>query len=166
MIEVFQAGWQGTKVRGLLWFSLAVCLGCLYWGYDMLQHLGLSPGDGGVLRPLWERIAWGGFISLFGLAFFTGMLFYANIYIRQVGLDKRANRVQFETIRLLRDVQFSVPPEDILGSRYHAGEMYTDSHAVAAPFYFVRLRGRKTPLILDGQGVFLEPGLAERLLDL
>lgn len=166
LVTVYESRTQGKKVLGLLWFSIAVCLGCLYWGYDLSQTYGLSPGDGGVLRPLAQRLAWGGFVALFGLVFAIGMLVYAKIYTNRVWLDDGAQQVVFETLRLWGGARFRVPPQDILGSRYHAGELYTESHSVNAPFYFVRLRGHKLPLILDGQGIFLEPGLATRLLNL
>jgi hypothetical protein len=166
MMAIYHAGWQATKVRGLFWFALAVCLGCLYWGYDLSQTYGLSPGDGGVLRPLAQRVTWGGFVALFGLSFFTGMFVYAWNYIRQVWLNQATQQVVFETVRLWGNARFSVAPQDILGSRYHAGDLETPTHTVNAPYFLVRLRGRKLPLILDGQGKFLKPGLAARLMDL
>ncbi|RPJ48061.1 MAG: hypothetical protein EHM21_07830 [Chloroflexi bacterium] len=166
LVELFDAGGQAWKVRGFLWFSLAVCLFCLKWGYDLFQTYGLSPGDGGVLRPVAERAAWGGFVAGFGLLLGIGMLVYIWIYITRVWLDEDAQQVVFETMRPWGSARFRVAPQDILGSRYHAGEMVTESHTVNAPFYFVRLRGHKLPLILDGQGNLREPGLAARLLDL
>jgi hypothetical protein len=164
--EVYNADGQATKVRGLLWFSLVVCLGCLYWGYDLFQTYGMSPGDGGILRPLGERLAWGGFVASFGLIFLLGMLVYAQVYISRVWLSENGQRVIFETIRLWGNARVNVAPQDIIGSRYHAGELYTESHSVNAPFYFIHIRGRRWALILDGQGRLVEPGLAEHLLDL
>jgi len=166
MVALFDAGWQVKKVRGLTWFALAVCLGCLYWGYDLSQTYGLSPGDGGVLRPLAQRLAWGGFVALFGLLFAGGMFLYNRLYIGRAWLDERGQQVVFETVRLWGGARFSVPPQDILGGSYHPGMLETPSHSVNAPFYFVRLRGRKLALILDGQGQFLRPGITKRVLGL
>lgn len=166
MVEIYHAARQATKVRWLYGFALAVCLGCLYWGYDLSQTYGLSPGDGGVLRPLAQRLAWGGFVALFGLLFAVGMLVYTRIYIGRLWLSQATQQVVFETIRLWGGARFSVPPQDIIGSSYHPGMLDTPTHSVNAPFYFVRLRGRRLPLILDGQGKFIQPGLAERLLGL
>jgi hypothetical protein len=39
-----------------MWFALAT-LGAVSWGVDLAQTYGLSPGDGGELRPLRQRLA-------------------------------------------------------------------------------------------------------------
>lgn len=166
MTALYHAAWQGTKVRGMLWFSLLVGLGCLYWGYDLSQTYGLSPGDGRVLRPLAERLAWGGFVALFGLSFLVGMLVYTHVYINRTWLDESAQMIVFEMIRLWGGARFSVPPQDILGSQHKAGKFETPNHTIDTPFYFVRVRGRRLPLILDGQGKMIHPTLAARLLKL
>lgn len=166
VIDVFHAGWQGKKVMGLLWFSIAVGLGCLYWGYDLYLHYGLAPGDGGVLAPLGQRLAWAAVVGFFGLAFALGMLIYARVYINATWLDADAQQIIFETLRLWGRARFSVPPAEIVGSRYQAGQLTTESHTVNAPFHFVYIRGHRMPYILDGQGQFIRPGLAARLLDL
>ena len=82
------------------------------------------------------------------------------------GLDEPAQQVVFETVRLWGGARFNVPAQDILGGSYHPGMLETPSHSVNAPFYFVRLRGRKLALILDGQGQFLRPGITKRVLGL
>ena len=61
MVALFDAGWQAKKVRWFTAFALVVCLGCLYWGYDLSQTYGLSPGDGGVGGPRGRRVGGGGF---------------------------------------------------------------------------------------------------------
>lgn len=166
LTAVYHADWQGKKVMGMLWFSIAVCLGCLYWAYDLSRTYGLSPGDGGVLRPLGERLGWAGVVAAFGLTFAVGMIAYARKYIHGVWLDGSAQQIRFETLRLWGAARFSVPPGDVVGSRYQAGQFATPSHTVNTPFYFVYIRGHRLPYILDGQGKFIRPGLAAQLLDL
>jgi hypothetical protein len=153
-------------VRAVLWFALLACLACLKWGYDLSQSYGLSPGDGGELRPLAERLAWGGFVALLGLLFAGGMLLYAQLYINRVWFDEPKQMLVFETLRAWGAGRFQTAVKDVMGSRYHAGALDTGKHTVNAPWYFIRLRGRRLPLILDGQGLLPQPTLAKRLLNL
>ena len=163
-IEIYHAGRQGVKVRALSWFLLLVGLACLWWGYHLSQTYGLSPGDGGVLRPLPQRLAWGGFVALFGLICMVGMHIYGRQYIARAWVDEQAQRVRFATVRWFGSARFDVPAQDILGSSYQRGRLETPSHTVDAPFHFIRLRGRRLPFILDGQGRFLLPALVNRWL--
>lgn len=165
-VMVYTAGWQQWKVRGMFWFGLAVGLACLKWGYDLTQTYGLSPGDGGILRPLGERLAWGGLVVLLGLALVAGLELYGRLYICRVWLDPAVEQVLFETVRWWGYMRISVPVGAIAGSSYHSGDFETLKYTVNAPWYFVQLRGRRLPLILDGQGIFLKPGLAASLLNL
>ena len=165
-IEIFHAGRQEIKVRALSWFFLLVGLGCLWWGYDLSQSYGLSPGDGGVLRPLAERLAWGGFVALFGLALIISMDLYGRLYICRVQLDPATSQVFFKTVHWWGFRQITTTASQIIGSSYHPGDFEGGDFTVNAPFYFVRLRGHSLPLILDGQGKFVQAKLAKKLLNL
>ena len=44
-------------VRGLLWFAMVVMVGCLYAAVSTARFYVLGAGDGGVLRPLSERVS-------------------------------------------------------------------------------------------------------------
>lgn len=162
--EIYHADRQGVKVRALSWFLLLVGLACLWWGCHLAHTYGLSPGDGGVLRPLPQRLAWGGFVALFGLVCIVGMDVYGRQYIARAWVDEPAQRVRFATVRWLGSGLVEVPAQDVLGSSYQRGRLRTPSHTVDAPFHFVRLRGRRLPYILDGQGRFLHPALVNRWL--
>ena len=59
-----------------------------------------------------------------------------------------------------------VPEAEIVGSHYERGDFNTIRYQVNAPWYFVRLSGRRLPLILDGHGVFTQSGLARKVLNL
>jgi hypothetical protein len=166
MIEIFNARQQQAKVRWLSWFALLLFFASLYWGYSLSQTYGLSQGDGGLLRPRWERWMVGGFVAFLGLIFILGMDVYGRLYISRAMWDESARMVLFETVRWWGVGQMRVPVAEIVGSHFESGDFYTIRHQVNAPWYFVRLRGRRLPLILDGQGVFPQPGLARNLLNL
>ncbi len=74
--------------------------------------------------------------------------------------------VLFETIRWWGVGQMRVSVAEIVGGHFESGDFYTIRHQVNEPWYFVRLRDRLLPLILDGQVLFPQPGLTRKLLNL
>jgi hypothetical protein len=166
LIAIYDAGRQQWKVRAVYWFLLVLGLMGLCWGLDIGQHYGLNPADGGNLRPAGERWALGIFLILFSLLVMIGMDIYRRSYICQAWLEVETHTLRFETPGLWGYDRISIPAGEIIGSRYHSGDLQPLGRPVNAPWYFVGLRGRKLPLILDGQGRLLQPGLARRLLNL
>ena len=60
-------------------------IGGAWWGVDLAQTWGLREADGGVLKPLWQRVTLGAGLALLGVSFLAGMLVYLRFYI--IGID-------------------------------------------------------------------------------
>lgn len=101
------------------WFSLAICLGCLKWEVDLSLTYGLN--DGGVLRPLAERLAWGGFVGLLGRFFAAGKRLHARLHIHTVCLDEVKQQGVFETLRLWAGAFWGCETQDMVSSHHRAG---------------------------------------------
>jgi ribosomal protein S18 acetylase RimI-like enzyme len=170
-IPIYTAGRQLAKVRFILVLALLCAAGGLWWGQDLARHYGLSPGDGGVLAPLPERLAWGGVVAMLGLAFAAGMVIYSRIYITRILYDERSRRLNIETAGLIRPVSYEFPISAVGGSKYYTGKLGDNSLGldlgtarVNAPWFSVQVAGRSLPFLLDQQGDFLEPLLLDQLL--
>ena len=150
----------------MMFFALACAAGAVYWGIDLAQHYGLAPGDGGVLAPLWQRLAWGGGVALIGLAFLVGMDIYGRVYLASVSFDEQANCLYFETLRWWGRATAEISPADVLNNQFHRGFLQTDAHTVNAPWCSISVKGHKLAYVLDLQGEFKERKLAKRLLKL
>ena len=162
MVDVYRAGFQLTKVKAFMIVALLCAAGALYWGWDLFNTYGTAPGDGGVLAPIGQRLAWGLGVAGLGVALLAGMWFYGCLYATRIRYDPAADALHIGTLQLLA-TRFKVhAASDVLGSSYHHGRM--EGEGVEAPWFTVRLEGRRYPLIVDAQGVFPDRELARRLL--
>jgi hypothetical protein len=146
-----------------MWFALATLGGALYWGIDLAQTYGLSPGDGGELRPLWQRLAVALLVVGLGAVFPAGMWLYGRLYVARIDHDPEANKLHLYTVRFVGSRRHVVDLADVGATKHHAGRLDTGEHWVSAPWRSVRLAGWRLPLILDAQGEVLDAKLMEAL---
>lgn len=163
---IYSAGGQLKRVRFFMAVCLIVFLGCTYWGYDLLQHYGLSPGDGGVLRPFGERLAWGLGVFLLGLSLVVAMDMYGRKYIARIFYDPASRCLDVETVRWWGRATKRYAENDVLRANYHRGRLETYDHTVNAPWYYVRFKGERLAHILDAQGEFRDLKQTAKLLGL
>ena len=164
MKDIYRGGFQLTKVKGIMVLAMLCAGGALYWGWDLFNTYGLAPGDGGVLAPLWQRLAWGLSVAGLGIAFLAGMWIYGRRYATRIRYDEAADALHIGTLELLAGRMHVHAASDVVGSDYHHGQV--EEAGVDAPWYFIELKGRPSRLILDAQGVFPDRDLAARLLKL
>ena len=86
------------KDEGAMSTDLVVAIWFAWWGWDMLQTYGIRPADGGVLAPLWQRLAWALFLWAFGFGFLAGMWLYGTIYVSSLWFDETAKTLQVRTL--------------------------------------------------------------------
>jgi hypothetical protein len=132
--------------------SLACFGGAVYWGIDLARTYGVNPGDGGELRPLWQRLAVALVVVFLGGLFAAGMWLYGRIYAARIDLDPEANKLHLYTVRFLGSRRHVIDLADVGGAKHHAGRLFTGRQAVNAPWRSVRLAGWRLPLIIDAQG--------------
>ncbi len=172
---VFDSARQGRKVWLLTWFAAAGAVATLYWGWNLLRTYGLSPGDGGVLRPLGQRIALGAFVGSLGPMFFGGMLVFNRHYVDRItrlGVDRLRIRMMGLFLRREYDVAISEAKFGEVRGRYNPNDLLglvntlVSGFVIDTPFRTVRVPFRRWPVILDLQGEMrarqARSGLADR----
>ena len=162
MIDIYRGGWQLTKVKGMMLFSAACAAGAVYWGWDLFQHYGLSPGDGGVLAPVGQRLAWGLTVAALGLAFPAGMWAFGRRYATRIRYDDAADSLHIGTLEFLASRRHVIPAADVTEAVYHQGEV--EGSGVDAPWFMLHFKGGRRSVVVDAQGVFPDRDLAKRLL--
>ncbi|HEU4560166.1 MAG TPA: hypothetical protein VFS20_20110 [Longimicrobium sp.] len=163
MRTIFDAGRQRWKIWFVVLLSL-LCGGVLIWlGGYLLQNYGLDPADGGVLKPLMTRILLGGAFALFGAAIVAGILAYLRCYVTRIEADDAGSGFRITLAGPSRSL--SVHPDDVVRAGFHEGRSHAGGISVNAPWYSVRLRGRRLPLIVDLQGDFLDQSAVDRLIE-
>src|SRR5436190_20391350 len=109
MIPVYRAGRQLIKVRFLMGVSLAALAFCLGWGVDLARTYGLNPGDGGVLAPLPQRLAWAGAVIGFGIAGVAGMWGYGRVYAARIAFDPDQRQLHLDAVGSFRTNRHVIP---------------------------------------------------------
>ena len=167
MKHIYRAGSQLTKVKFMIAFAALCAAGALYWGWVLFNSYGTAPGDGGVLAPIGQRIAWGLGVAALGFAFLAGMWVYGRLYATSIAYDDAADALHIRTLEFLASREQVFPASAVQRSGYQHGRMDTvHGHSVNAPWFNLRLEGRSWPIIVDAQGEFPDPELAARLLKL
>ncbi|MDP8993979.1 MAG: hypothetical protein M3N07_03195 [Pseudomonadota bacterium] len=173
MTRLYRAGFQLTKVKAFIAFSAALALAACWWGWELFNSYGLSRADGGVLAPFRDRVALGFGVAALGLTLLAGMWFYGRLYVTAVDYDEAADALHVRTLEFLGSRETVYPAAavrraDYVEGRSHAPDALIPSHGVSvdAPWFKLRLAGRRVPLILDAKGEFGDAALVKRLLKL
>src|SRR5262249_56012735 len=133
------------------------------WGVAGGGRWGVSRGAGGALAPLPQRLAWGGSVALFGVAFAAGMGLYGRLYAARIAFDPDGQRIHLDTAGFFGSVRHVISPAHLGGARSHRGVSLGDlgelvghpTPSVNAPWTSVRVGGWRLPLIIDQQGEVL-----------
>ncbi|HEX2210845.1 MAG TPA: hypothetical protein VHG93_24390 [Longimicrobium sp.] len=166
MRVIFDAGRQRWKIWFVLPMSLLVGAVLVWLGGTMLQSYGLDAAEGGVLKPLQIRILLALAFGLPGLAIIAGILAYLPCYVTRIEADEADESGDALRITVAAlSPRLTVRPDDVVRAACSEG-VYANGRGmhVNAPWYTLRLRGRRLPLIVDLQGDFIEPDAVERLM--
>jgi len=142
-----------------MFLSVGCAAGCVWAGIDLAQSYGLNPADGGVLAPLSVRLAWGIGVALLGIIFLVGMWIYGKCYVVKIEFDKQNKALHVYTVSFFGSEKHEINASKVLSSKYHKGEL----DSVKAPWWTVRIKGRRLPFIVNEQGVFLEKKIMNKL---
>lgn len=165
MTEFYRAGFQLVKVRAVQLASLVAAAAACWYGWDLLLTFGERPADGGVLKPFVIRFLFGGFVALLGLAFAFGMWIYCRRYVSSMAYDPGAGSLVIRTPLFIGNRTARIALSEIKGTTFHRGDFYNPvGVSVDAPWHALEVKGRRSWYIIDAQGRWLDPGLAEKLL--
>lgn len=155
----FQAGSRTLRVHMVVWGGIVAGLILAAWGVHLGLTLGLAPQDGGVLRPMAERLLWGGSLVGLGLLTVVGLLLYAHLYVVRASLDARFGKLEVEIL-----APWAPPLEVALRfvdrTQFRTGR----SKAADAPWIRLPVEGRLFPFVFDARGEFVDREAARRVL--
>ena len=161
MRVIFDAGPQRWKIWFVALISLATGGALAVLGGWLAQSYGLHPAEGGVLKPLATRLLIGLGFGGSGIAIIAGILLYLQCYVFRIEGDEDTG----EFCVALAGLRLTIHGEDVVRAGFNDGISHAGGISVNAPWYSLRLRGRRFPLIIDLQGDFLDQRAVDRLLD-
>jgi len=169
-VIIVESYYQALKVRLVFWFLLACGALAVWGGWAIFQTYGLSEADGGILRPLWQRIAFGGFVASLGLAFAGGMWLYLSLYALHI--SREGDVIHITTMTPIGQRNREFPISDIGEGAYYHGRVQHVLETGAsggiwtnAPWITLRARGHRLPFIIDLQAELLEIGMLSMLAE-
>lgn len=118
---------------------MAWALGTLYWAWTMVDSYGIAAGDGGVLRPLAERLAMAGGMVLVGILPFLGFVMFAALYL--VRAERKGDVVTVSTTGLFRPVHRRHCISESGSATEYPGRLALRS-TVNAPWLSLRVAGK------------------------
>ena len=163
MRTIFDAGPQRWKIWFVVLLSLVAGVALVWLGGWLFQSYGLEPVDGGVLKPLGTRVLLGGGFGAAGLAIIAGILLYLCCYVARIEADDAGPR--FRVTLAAPGRTLVINPDDVVRVGYNEGISHAGGISVNAPWYSLRLRGRRFPLIVDMQGDFVDQHAVDRLIE-
>lgn len=162
MRVIFDAGPQRWKIWFVGALSLAAGGALLVLGAWLMGTYGTHPNEGGVLKPLATRLLMGTGWAAAGVAIIAGILAYLQCYVTQIQADD-AGGYRVTVAGFGGGLRFGT--DDVARVGFNDGVSHAGGISVNAPWYSVRLRGRRLPLIVDLQGDFLDELAVDRLIE-
>ncbi len=154
--------YQSMKVRLLYWFLLAVSAALIVTGAYLALNYGTNPVDGGVLRPIGERLAIFGGLAGSGLLIGLGIQYYMSIYV--ILMRRDGNRIIIRTAGQFAGSGKSFDANDIETLKPYSGRfMLINGQAGHTPFVMMKIRGKKRAFLIDMQAEAVDIGELKKL---
>jgi len=160
MRVLFENRWQATKARWLTWGLIACMVGCLYWAWSLAHTYGLLPADGGVLRPLHQRLMMAAVVVLVGVLPTAGMWLFNRRYLTRIERD--GDKVALTTLGIISPGTRIFRVSDFTGQGHRHGQM-SGRIAVNAPWIALRVAGVRLPFVVDLQAEHVDIDAIEGL---
>lgn len=164
-VEIFRAGWQGVKVR----FTQAwVVLGFAPWALWASADIAFNPAPD--FHASGEVVSWGARYFAAALVFVSGvgggvgMLVYGWCYVMRVVWDPEADCCHVTLAGFGVPARLTLPRATEERWNHRDGMSRAGGIIVNAPWWGIRLPGRRFPLILDEQGDLWHPLIIDRVL--
>lgn len=145
---IFENRRQAWKVKGIQLLFIGWAIGFLYWAWSMSETYGLSPGDGGVLKPAADRYLMALLLAVIGIVPLAGMIVYTRLYA--VRIERQDNAVLVGTIGWLSPAWRVHGVADFNRSSHNEGRMQ-GRVSVHAPWISLYVAGSRLPYIVDLQ---------------
>ncbi len=145
---------NGSRVRRVRLVALFIALFAMAfccWAVSLAHNYGLSPGDGGVLRPLGERLLVAGIVMLIAFVFLAGIVIYLRRYL--IRIELRGDQVELTVIGVLSPFVITVDRDQIRSARYFHGNFSARGLVVRAPWITLKVAGFAIPFVVDMQAL-------------
>jgi hypothetical protein len=164
-VEIFRAGWwREVKVRFVQLLCILAVPVALWGAHDAAFNPAEILSRHGDVVPWPIRYGTAAFLYVVGIGAGVGGIVYGWCYVTRAVWDPVAEQCRLRLAGFMIPVHRDVPEATEPRWAYAAGFSRAGNTVVNAPYYSVRLPGRRLPLLVDCQGLFFRPDLVDGVL--
>lgn len=164
-VEIFRAGWwREVKVRFVQLLCILAVPAALWGAHDAAFNPADILNSAGGVVPWPVRYGTAAFLYVVGIGAGVGGIVYGWCYVTRAVWDPVAERCRLTLAGFMVPAHLDVPDASEPRWTYGRGTSRAGDISVNAPYYSVRIPGRRLPLLVDCQGIFIRPGLVDRVL--
>jgi hypothetical protein len=115
------------------------------WGLDLYRTYGLAPGDGGVLRPYPQRLAFCVVVLLLAWGLVLVGLGVGRRYVLSLDVDAAGENIRLRVLTWVVPTPIRVPAASILGAR----TLNQKVHSTPSSWYLLRVEGHRLPFMMN-----------------
>ncbi len=162
-VEIFRSGREMT-VRFVQLLCILVAPVALWGAHDAA----FNPAE--ILSRHGDVVSWpvrygtAALLFVVGIGAGVGGIVYGWCYVTRAVWDPVAERCRLTLAGFMVPVHLDVPAATEPRWRYGRGTSRAGDITVNAPYYSVRIPGRRLPLLVDCQGLFFRPDLVDGVL--
>jgi hypothetical protein len=164
-VGILRAGRQGVRVRAVQALVLLVLSPVALWGASQLILDPAASVAGAAEAVAWPvRYGTAAFLMAIGIGGALGMVAHGRSHVVRAVWDPAAGHCRLTLAGFGAGARVTVPAAAGPRSQGHEGRTRARGLTVHAPWFGIRIAGRRLPLVLDAQGEFLHPELVSTVL--
>lgn len=164
-VELFRAGaWREVKLRFVQFLAILMAPVALWGANDLAFNPAEILRQGGDVVPWAVRYGTAALLTVLGIGAGVGGIVYGWCYVTRIVWDPVAERCSLRLAGFIVPAHVHAPAATAPRWKHDTGTARAGGISVNAPYYSIRLPGRRLPLIVDCQGVFIRPRLMDRVL--
>ena len=155
---------QALKVKLASWVLMLASIAIVYAAFTIFNSWGISPADGGQLKPFNQRLIFSGSLLIMAMSIVAGIIYYRHIYV--ISISRNGDILQITTS--LHKTPLTLNPADITSSSHHSGQMTVMRSSgvisVNAPWIILKTTNPTRHFLIDAQSEILDVAAIKKLV--
>ena len=148
---IYANAYQSLKIKIIFSVLALAGLALIVTAGFIFQSWGLSPADGGVLKPLSDRLMFSGVLLILAIGILWGCYVYTGFYlisIQRIGRDLH--------LKTLRGSKYVFSASDVSMLARKSGTTFTGKNWIETPYAWLTFKGTARKFMIDWQAEFVD----------
>ena len=156
---IYANAFQSLKIKYVFLILALAGVALIGVGGYILQSWGMSPADGGTLKPLTQRLLFSGVLVALGAGIIWGCYVYTGFYL--IAIQLKGNDLHLKT---LRGSRYVFNKNDVESLARKSGTTFTGRNWIETPYAWLTFKGTKKKFMLDWQAEFVDELALKKLV--